>query len=308
MAVARLPDWPVTPVECHGAGEGLVMRWAGGRQSDNIEDRRGLSVPLVAGGGIGTVILVLLALFFGMDPGAILQSGSPEVTTQAPSEAPSASPRAADPAKQFVAVVLADTEDTWGEIFTKLNREYERPKLVLFSGSVQSACGIAGAATGPFYCPGDHKLYLDLSFFRELHQRFRAPGDFAEAYVIAHEVGHHVQTLLGITDKVSASRSRADRVEANALSVRTELQADCFAGIWAHHADATRHILESGDVEEGLGAAAAIGDDRLQKQTQGRVAPDSFTHGTSAQRVTWFKRGLASGELRQCDTFAAARP
>jgi len=288
------------------------MRWAGGRQSDNIEDRRGMSVPLVAGGGIGTVVLVLLALFFGVDPGAILQSGPPEVQQQAPSEAPSASPpsgsaRAADPAKQFVAVVLADTEDTWGQIFTKMNREYQRPKLVLFSGSVQSACGMAGAAVGPFYCPGDHKLYLDLTFFRDLHQRFRAPGDFAEAYVIAHEVGHHVQTLLGITDKVAAARARADRAEANALSVRTELQADCYAGIWAFHADATRHILESGDVEEALGAAAAIGDDRLQKQTQGRVAPESFTHGTSAQRVSWFKRGLSTGELRQCDTFAAAR-
>ena len=283
------------------------MRWAGGRQSDNVEDRRGISVPLVAGGGIGTVVLVLLALFFGVDPSVILQTGSPEVRP-APVEAPSASPRTADPGREFVSVVLADTEDTWGEIFTKMNREYQRPKLVLFTGSVQSACGMAGAATGPFYCPGDHKLYLDLSFFREPHQRFRAPGDFAEAYVIAHEVGHHVQTLLGITDKVAASRSRATRVEANALSVRTELQADCFAGIWAHNADSTRHILESGDVEEGLNAAAAIGDDRLQKQTTGRVSPESFTHGTSAQRVAWFKRGLSSGELRQCDTFVAAKP
>ena len=202
-------------------------------------------------------------------------------------------------------MVLADTEDTWRELFRRMNREYIDPKLVLFSGSVQSACGMAGAAVGPFYCPGDHKLYLDTSFFRDLRDRFGAPGDFAQAYVIAHEVGHHVQTLLGISDKVQNARRGADRTQANALSVRLELQADCFAGVWAKNADKTRHILEEGDVEEALGAATAIGDDRLQRRAEGRVVPESFTHGSSAQRVRWFQRGFESGEVRQCDTFAS---
>jgi hypothetical protein len=186
-----------------------------------------------------------------------------------------------------------------------MNREYEDPKLVLFTGSVQSACGMAGAAVGPFYCPADHRLYLDLDFFRALRDRYRAPGDFAQAYVIAHEVGHHVQTLLGTTERVAARRRRVDRAESNALSVRLELQADCFAGIWAHHAQQARQILEAGDLEEALDAAAAIGDDRLQRRSEGRVAPDSFTHGTSAQRVRWFRRGFGGGDVRQCDTFAA---
>jgi uncharacterized protein len=282
------------------------MRWGGGRRSDNIEDRRGLGVPLgVAGGGLGTVVVLLLALFFGFDPGAILNTEAPAPpgpTTQAPT---SASP-STDPQKDFVSVVLADTEDTWTELFRRMNREYIPPKLVLFRGAVQSACGMAGSAVGPFYCPSDHKLYLDLDFFRALSQRFRAPGDFAQAYVIAHEVGHHVQALLGVTDKVAAARQRMARGEANALSVRLELQADCFAGIWAHHANATRQLLEEGDLEEGLRAAAAIGDDRLQGQAQGRVAPDSFTHGTSEQRSRWFKRGFDTGEVRRCDTFAAS--
>ena len=278
----------------------------GGRQSDNIEDRRGFGGPLVAGGGIGTVVLLLLALFFGFDPRVILQGDaptSPPTTQQAPS--PSTSPRGHDDLRDFVATVLADTEDTWRALFSGMGREYRDPRLVLFNGAVQSACGIAGAATGPFYCPQDQKVYLDLDFFRALRERFRAPGDFAQAYVIAHEVGHHVQKQLGISDRVMAERRRGGS-QANAASVRLELQADCFAGIWAHHAERTRHILEAGDVEEALNAAAAIGDDRLQRQTQGRVAPETFTHGTSKQRVQWFTRGIESGDLRRCDTFGGS--
>ena len=278
----------------------------GGRQSDNIEDRRGFGGPLVAGGGIGTVVLLLLALFFGFDPRVILQGDaptSPPGTQQAPS--PSASPRGHDDLRDFVATVLADTEDTWRALFSGMGRAYRDPRLVLFNGAVQSACGIAGAATGPFYCPQDQKVYLDLDFFRALRERFLAPGDFAQAYVIAHEVGHHVQKQLGISDRVMAERRRGGS-QANAASVRLELQADCFAGIWAHHAERTRHILEAGDVEEALNAAAAIGDDRLQRQAQGRVAPETFTHGTSKQRVQWFTRGIESGDLRRCDTFGGS--
>jgi uncharacterized protein len=281
------------------------MRWAGGRRSGNIEDRRGMGVPLVAGGGIGTVVLLVLALFFGFDPGVILNTEGPPTGSVTEAPPPSAS-APTDTQKDFVSVVLADTEDTWTELFRKMNREYRAPKLVLFRGAVQSACGMAGAAVGPFYCPPDRKVYLDLDFFRALSERFRAPGDFAQAYVIAHEVGHHVQALLGVTDKVASARQSASRAEANALSVRMELQADCFAGVWAHHANASRQLLEEGDIEEGLRAAAAIGDDRLQRQTQGRVAPESFTHGTSEQRSRWFKRGLDTGEPRRCDTFAAS--
>jgi predicted metalloprotease len=277
------------------------MRWSGGRRSGNIEDRRGMGVPLVAGGGIGTVVLLVLALFFGFDPGAILNTEAPPTGSVTDAPRPSASP-SSDTQKDFVSVVLADTEDTWTELFRQMNREYRAPKLVLFRSAVQSACGMAGSAVGPFYCPPDHKVYLDLDFFRALSERFRAPGDFAQAYVIAHEVGHHVQALLGVTDRVAAARQRLGRAEANALSVRVELQADCFAGVWAHHANASRQLLEEGDVEEGLRAAAAIGDDRLQGQTQGRVAPESFTHGTSEQRSRWFKRGFDTGEPRRCDT------
>jgi hypothetical protein len=277
----------------------------GGRQSDNIEDRRGSGGMLVAGGGIGTVVLVLLALFFGFDPSVILQGDAPTSppATQAP--APSASPHGNDELRDFVATVLADTEDTWRPLFRDIGREYRDPKLVLFSSAVQSACGIAGAATGPFYCPQDQKVYLDLDFFRALRDRFRAPGDFAQAYVIAHEVGHHVQKLLGISDRVMAERGRGG-AQGNAASVRLELQADCLAGVWAYHANRARHVLEAGDIEEALGAAAAIGDDRLQRQTGGRVAPETFTHGTSQQRVRWFTRGIESGDLRQCDTFGGA--
>lgn len=276
-----------------------------GRRSENVEDRRGVGVPLIAGGGIGSILLLLLALFFGIDPSVLLQNngqGSPPGN-----EIPAASPPH-DELRGFVSVVLADTEDTWREVFRKLNREYRQPKLVLFTNAVESPCGMAGAATGPFYCSGDEKVYLDLGFFRVLRDQFGAPGDFAQAYVIAHEVGHHVQTLLGISERVIARRERVGRAAANALSVRQELQADCLAGVWGHHADQARHILEQGDLEEALAAAAAIGDDRLQRETQGRVAPESFTHGTSAQRVGWFQRGFRTGEVQQCDTFSADQP
>jgi uncharacterized protein len=281
----------------------IDMRWSGGRRSDNIEDRRGMSVPLgVAGGGIGTVVIIVLALFFGVDPGALLQGSGPERTVEAPSGSP-----ASDPQREFVAVVLADTEDTWRALFRDMRRTYEEPKLVLFTRAVASACGMAGAAVGPFYCPPDRKVYLDLSFFRALNERFGAPGDFAQAYVIAHEVGHHVQNLLGLSERVRTSGERMSAGDRNALSVRQELQADCFAGVWGYHAR-QRQVLEPGDLEEALRAAAAIGDDRLQQQSQGRVVPDSFTHGTSAQRTRWFRRGFDSGDPSQCDTFVAARP
>ena len=258
-----------------------------------------MGVPLIAGGGIGTIILVLAALFFGIDPSVILQSDAPQSAREAPATSPGQ-----DDVRDFVAVVLADTEDTWRDIFAKMNREYQDPKLVLFTGSVQSACGMAGAAVGPFYCPGDHKLYLDLDFFRALRSRFGAPGDFAQAYVIAHEVGHHVQDELGITQQVDAKRSRMSEAEANRLSVRVELQADFFAGVWAHYEQGKGYI-EAGDIEEALRAASAIGDDRLQKESQGYVVPDSFTHGTSEQRVRWFRKGFETGDVRQGDTFSA---
>src|SRR5262245_22538590 len=233
------------------------MRWQTGRRSENVEDRRGMGVPLVAGGGIGTVILLLAALFFGVDPSVILQGDpGPEV---APRQQQAS--RADDELRDFVSVVLADTEDVWRDLFRRMNREYRDPRLVLFSGGVRSACGFAQTAVGPFYCAADRKVYLDLAFFRELRDRFRAPGDFAQAYVIAHEVGHHVQTLLGISERVQSARERTGSREANALSVRLELQADCLAGTWAHHAQRTRQVLEPGDVEEALNAASAVGDD-----------------------------------------------
>jgi len=235
----------------------------------------------------------------GGDPRVVLQN-----QPDARPAGPTTSAPATDQMSQFVSVVLADTEDTWRELFNRMGRQYREPKLVLFTGSVQSACGMAGAAVGPFYCPSDQKLYLDLSFFRALRDRFRAPGDFAQAYVIAHEVGHHVQTLLGISDKAASARQRGG-AQANAMSVRMELQADCLAGVWAHHAKQSRDILEEGDLEEALNAASAIGDDRLQRQAQGRVAPETFTHGSSRQRVQWFGRGFETGELRRCDTFRA---
>jgi len=277
------------------------MRWEGRRESQNVEDRRGMRFGRAGGIGLGTIVLALVAAYFGVDPSVVLQGTQPsQQAEQVPYE------ESADEARlrKFVAVVLADTEDAWGAIFSAAGRTYEQPSLVLFSGAVESACGFAQAAVGPFYCPRDHQVYIDLSFYQDLQSRFGAPGDFAQAYVVAHEVGHHVQTLLGISERNMAARQRASEAEANALSVRQELQADCFAGIWAHNADRSRQLLEAGDIEEGLNAAAAIGDDRLQKQSSGYVSPESFTHGSSEQRVRWFKRGFESGAVDQCDTFA----
>ncbi len=278
------------------------MRWSGGRRSSNVEDRRGMRLSgKLAGGGIGTIILVLVGLYLGIDPSELLQqTGTLSSTSQ---NAPYEQTAEEQAQAEFVAVVLADTEDTWNAIFAKSGRQYVEPKLVLFSGAVQSACGHAQSATGPFYCPADQKVYLDLEFFEDLKRRFKAPGDFAEAYVIAHEVGHHVQTITGVMSKVHESRQNMSEAKANALLVRVELQADCFAGLWAHHADRTRGIVEAGDIEEALNAANAIGDDRLQMQSRGYVVPDSFTHGSSAQRVKWFKRGFTSGSYGACNTF-----
>jgi len=282
------------------------MRWEGDQKSENVEDRRGMRVSRgVIGGGIGTAVLVLIALYFGIDPSVILnQGGTPNVSVPSGSvsqQRPADENRLAD----FVSVVLKDTEDTWHELFKRSGKEYIEPKLVLFSGAVDSACGFAQSAMGPFYCPRDQKVYIDLEFFRDLKERFHAPGEFAQAYVIAHEIGHHVQNLMGTSDKVQRLRESAGKVQANNLSVRLELQADCFAGIWGYHANRTKKILETGDVEAALHAASSIGDDRIQKQTEGRVVPDSFTHGSSKQRVRWFRRGIETGDLAQCNTFSA---
>ncbi|HEX7421407.1 MAG TPA: neutral zinc metallopeptidase [Thermoanaerobaculia bacterium] len=264
----------------------------GDERSSNVEDRRGFGLPVI-GGGIGAVVLALLAFLFRGTPGQI---DVPQQTQTGPSAGAPAS-AGNDPQVEFVSAVLADTEATWHDIFRNdVGRDYVEPKLVLFTDVVQSGCGVAESATGPFYCPEDHKVYLDLGFFRELQDRFQAPGDFARAYVIAHEVGHHVQYLLGIAPL-------GGRRTSNATSVKTELQADCFAGVWANHADKMRHILDPGDIEAGLNAASAIGDDRLQRQSRGYVTPDSFTHGSSAQRVGWFKRGFQGGRIGDCDTF-----
>lgn len=280
------------------------MRWESGRRSDNVEDRRGRSVSRgVVGGGIGTVILALVAMYFGIDPSVILNMASTETRPAVVDSA--ARPAEENKMAEFVSVVLADTEDTWQELFQEGGKSYQEPKLVMFTGAVQSACGTADAAVGPFYCPGDQKVYIDLAFYQELKNRFQAPGDFAQAYVIAHEVGHHVQNLLGISEKVHNARSRASAKEGNRLSVLQELQADCLAGVWANHADRARRILESGDVEEALNAASAIGDDRLQSTSQGTVVPDAFTHGSAEQRVRWFKNGLTTGDINQCNTFSA---
>jgi uncharacterized protein len=276
------------------------------QESRNIEDRRGRRVSRgVAGGGIGTLLIILLALFFGFDPRMLLQGNVQEVNYP---EAPAPQPQQSgvnDEMREFVARVLGSTERTWDQIFQAAGQTYRKPTLVLFSGSVESACGFGQAASGPFYCGEDQKLYIDLSFYRELRDRFRAPGDFAQAYVIAHEVGHHVQNLLGIMRKVQSLQSRSSEREANALSVRLELQADCLAGIWANYAHRERNILEEGDIEEGLNAAAQIGDDRMQKRAQGYVVPEGFTHGSAQQRVQWFRRGITGGDLKQCDTFSS---
>ncbi len=281
------------------------MRWQSGRRSSNVEDRRGLRVPRkVTGGGIGIVLIALIAMYFGIDPAMILDMGQQTNVGLSPPSTQGVRVSGDDQLAEFVSVVLADTEDTWHDLFRRMGKTYREPSLVLFSGAVNSACGFAQAAMGPFYCPRDQKVYIDLSFYRDLKTRHQAPGDFAQAYVIAHEIGHHVQTLLGISQKVHELRGRASEADANKLSIRQELQADCLAGVWAYHADRTRQILEEGDIEEALNAASAIGDDRLQRQARGYVTPDSFTHGSSAQRVRWFKRGIKSGDLSRCNTFS----
>jgi len=284
------------------------MLWQGRRQSENIEDRRGISGRgMAVGGGIGTLLIAAVVYFLGGDPSAVLdqqqQGNIPIEQTEVPN-------KVSDEAGQFAATMLADTEDIWAKLFNDMNRQYVDPKLVLFSNSTQSGCGFASQATGPFYCPADSKVYLDISFFDEMKNRFNAAGDFAQAYVIAHEVGHHVQHLLGITNKVDAQRSRLSEREMNKLSVKLELQADFLAGVWAHYEQQLQNpkfnanVIQSGDINEALNAANAIGDDRLQKESQGYVVPDAFTHGTSEQRIYWFKKGYESGDINDGDTFS----
>ncbi|TVO75850.1 KPN_02809 family neutral zinc metallopeptidase [Sedimenticola selenatireducens] len=298
------------------------MRWRGRKESRNVEDRRGASGPALGGlGGRGGMLNLLPMVFkvlgfkggliavlalgayglFSGNLGSMLGTGNIQTTNKQQTVQQNAAEKEL---VSFVSVVLADTEATWQGLFKEMGGNYKEPRLVLFRNAVQSACGLGQAATGPFYCPADQKVYIDLSFYDDLKRRFKAPGDFAQAYVLAHEVGHHVQTLLGISSKVHKAKSSLSKVQANQLSVRQELQADCFAGIWAHHADRSRQLLEQGDVDEALTAASAIGDDRLQKQAQGHVTPDSFTHGSSSQRVNWFKVGLSSGNIKACDTFS----
>ena len=290
------------------------MKWEGNRQSDNVEDARGSSSGgggmRLGGGrsvGIGTIAIALVAgWIFGINPLTVLSllsgGGGQEVVQQ---QAPAGRPPADDTMARFVSTVLADTEDVWREQFKKMGGTYAEPKLTLFRGGVPTACGQGQSAMGPFYCPGDQKVYIDLGFYETMRTRLGAPGDFAQAYVIAHEVGHHVQNLMGITGKVDAMRGRGTEAQQNAISVRLELQADCFAGVWAHHAQSARQILEKGDVEEALNAATQIGDDTLQRKSQGQIVPESFTHGSGAQRVTWFRRGLETGSVQQCNTFEA---
>ena len=272
------------------------------RASSNVEDRRGIGIGMVGGGlGVGGVVIALVAYFLGFDPGTVLNVAEQVSTQRETREVPKGAP--ADEMGQFVAKVLGSTEVVWGKIFQQSNTQYRPPTLVLYDGQVRSACGMAQSAVGPFYCPGDEKLYIDLAFLRDLQTHLHAPGDFAQAYVIAHEVGHHVQKLTGGFQRVEAAEGRASRSESNQTSVRMELQADCYAGVWGHHAG-TMNQLDSGDIAEGLNAATAVGDDRLQKQTQGRVVPESFTHGSSEQRARWFKRGMDSGRPKDCDTFS----
>jgi uncharacterized protein len=291
------------------------MRLEGERESENVEDRRGGGggiggggFPIrLAGGGLGTVVLIVLALFFGVDPSVILSGGgdapqqSQVTQRQAPPDASEEGPR------RFVAQVLATTEDAWSDVFRRAGSQYQPPNLVLFSGGTQSACGFAQTAVGPFYCPNDRKVYLDTAFFRDMERKLGAPGEFARAYVIAHEIGHHVQNQLGILGRIDRERRGMGEAESNALQVRIELQADCFAGLWANRTEQMRRIIEPGDIESGIGAAAAVGDDRLQRRAQGYVVPESFTHGSSAQRVRWFRTGLESGDIQRCDTFGTDR-
>jgi predicted metalloprotease len=278
------------------------MRWAGRRESSNVDDRRGLSGGGIAAGGgvLGIIVYVLYSFLSGnpVDPSQIPMNPQATQRSLSPEEQAAEDERA-----KFVKVVLAETEDVWHQVFTANGQDYKEPTLVLFNGAVQSACGNASSATGPFYCPGDSKLYIDLSFYQELQDRFKAPGDFAMAYVVAHEVGHHIQNLNGTSDKINQLRQQLDEVEFNKYSVKMELQADFLAGVWAHYEERMKNILDPGDIDEALNAANAIGDDRLQKQANGEVVPDAFTHGTSAQRVYWFKKGYETGDLKQGDTF-----
>lgn len=288
------------------------MDWEKGRRSANVEDRRGrrVSGPMV-GGGIGTLVLALIVTLLGGDPSLIFeQGGSPgdRPYAESPQGAPQTTGSSEDQMADFVSVVLADTEDTWRDLFQQNGETYVEPTLVLYSDAVESACGFARSAVGPFYCPRDQKVYIDLSFYEDLKNQHQAPGDFAQAYVVAHEIGHHVQNLTGISSQVRTLQNQVSEVEANQLSVRLELQADCFAGVWGHHADRSRQVLEAGDVEEALNAASSIGDDRLQSQAQGYVVPESFTHGSSQQRAYWFKRGIETGDPEQCNTFAETTP
>jgi predicted metalloprotease len=291
------------------------MRLEDGRESENVEDRRGGGGGgfggrgggrIAVGGGVGTVVLVLLALFFGVDPSVVLQGGGP-VAPPAVERGPAQRPPADDAAARFASRVLAETEDVWNPVFQSLGRQFQEPRLVLYSGVAESGCGTAQAQVGPFYCPADSRLYIDLDFMAQLQRSVGAQGDFASAYIIAHEVGHHVQNQLGVLRRVDELKRQASEVESNQLQVRVELQADCLAGLWARRAQDARQILERGDIEEGLNAAAAVGDDRLQRRARGTVQPESFTHGSSEQRARWFRRGLESGRLEACDTFAPER-
>jgi len=278
------------------------MRWKGRRESSNVEDRRGMSRKGIIGGGIGTIVIIIVVMLLGGDPTSLLQN----VQVNEPTTNSNYSESAEDKElAQFVSVVLAETENIWHEIFQEKSATYREPKLILFNGRVESACGIAGSSTGPFYCPGDEKLYIDLSFYNELQRRFKAPGDFAMAYVIAHEVGHHIQKLTGVMDKMNELRSRLSEEEYNKYSVKLELQADFYAGVWAHYTQ-KEDLLESGDLEEALNAASAVGDDNIQKQSQGYIVPESFTHGTSEQRKKWFYKGFTTGDMMQGNTFSAA--
>ncbi|MCY7350282.1 MAG: neutral zinc metallopeptidase [Cytophagaceae bacterium] len=276
------------------------MRWIGRRESGNVEDRRGMGSGTLIGGGIGTVVIAIIVYLLGGDPSQVLNTAPDSPTQQVTGTNPEE-----DKTAKFVRVVLADTEDVWTKLLAERGQQYQKPILVLFRQQTQSACGTASSASGPFYCPGDAKLYIDLSFFDEMRERLQSPGDFAMAYVIAHEVGHHIQHQMGTIDKVDGMRGGLSRVENNRVSVRLELQADFLAGVWAHHNQEMNQALEAGDIEEAMGAANAIGDDRLQQQTQGHVVPDAFTHGTSAQRVYWFKKGYETGDITQGDTFTS---
>ena len=275
------------------------MKWTGRRQSGNVEDRRGMRPGRMAvGGGLGTIVVLIIAALFGADPRDLIKNVPQQQTQENVPVDP-----AQEPMREFVSVVLADTEEIWGQIFAQQGATYQKPWVVLYSEAVESACGFATAASGPFYCPPDQKVYIDLTFFDELKSRFGASGDFAIAYVVAHEIGHHVQNMMGLTDQVHNMQGQVSQEEYNQMSVRLELQADFLAGVWAHHAQTRLKIIEPGDIEEAIGAAAAVGDDRIQKQTRGTVVPDAFTHGTSAQRVAWFKRGFQTGDISQGDTF-----